>query len=156
MRRTGILLVVGVVGAGVVVGGLGTAAAAAGDRSFSCTQTTAGRAAYRQAVTGTLDANSAPHGGLVTRVQSGATEFGPVADPPLSNGGSFAYWHATYHLDGYDLGSTSAPPFGPRHGTFGVPQNPPGVTGSTFQGFLLEEWLPNAGNWQHWFACTVS
>src|SRR5215475_12167713 len=136
MRRTGILLLlVGIVGVGVVVvGGPGTAAADTGNRSFSCTQTTAGRATYKQAVTGTLDANSAPHGVLVTRVYSGATEFGPVADPPLSNGGSFAYWHATYHLDGYDLGTTSAPPFGPRHGTFGVPQNPPGITGSTFRG----------------------
>ena len=46
--------------------------------------------------------------------------------------------------------------FGPRHGTFGVPQNPPGITGSTFRAFLLEEWLPNAGNWQHWLSCTVS
>jgi hypothetical protein len=97
-------------------------------------------------VTGTLDANSAPHNVLVVRVYSGATEFGPVANPPLKNGGSFAYWHATYHLDGYDLGATSAPPFGARQGTFGVPQNPPGVTGTTFRAFLLEDWLPSTGN----------
>ena len=60
----------------------------------------------------------------------------------LNNGGSFTYWHNTYHLDGYDLGTTNAPPFGPRHGVFGVPQNPPGVTGfTTFSAFLYEEWL---------------
>ena len=128
----------------------------ASGRSFSCTQTTTGRATNRQAVTGTLDANSAPHNVRVVRVYSGATEFGPVANPPLKNGGSFAYWHATYHLDGYDLGATSAPPFGARQGTFGVPQNPPGVTGTTFRALLLEDWLPSYGQWQKWFDCTVS
>lgn len=151
MRRSGVVLLL----IAAVVTVLGAVPAAASTRSFSCVQTTSSRGSQRQAVTGTLDVNSAPHDVLVTRVQSGATEFGPVADPPLNNGGSFAYWHATYQLDGYDLGTTSAPPFGPRHGTFGVPQNPPGITGSTFRGFLYEEWLAG-GNWQHWFDCTVS
>jgi len=139
----------------VLVGlALGVAYAApvpAATRHFTCTQTTAGRGTQRQSVDLYLDGNSAPTYVKVVRVYNNATEF-EATSPPLHNGDPFTYWHNTYNLNGYDLGATSAPPFGPRHGYFGVPAG--GVTGTTFTGFLYEIWLLG-GNWQHWFYCTL-
>jgi len=127
------------------------APAVAATRHFTCTQTTASRGTQRQSVYLYLDGNSAPTHVTVVRVYNNATEF-DAASPPLHNGDPFTYWHNTYNLNGYDLGATSAAPFGPRHGYFGVPAG--GVTGTTFTGFLYEIWLLG-GNWQHWFSCTL-
>jgi hypothetical protein len=127
------------------------APAAAATRHFTCTQTTSSRGTQRQSVDLYLNDQSAPAYVKMVRVYYSATEF-EATSPPLHNGDPFTYWHNTYKLNGYDLGATSAAPFGPRHGYFGVPAS--GVTGTTFTGFLYEIWLLG-GNWQHWFSCTL-
>jgi hypothetical protein len=149
--RTGAAMVAALTGMAVLV----AHPASATTRSFSCTQTTSGRLANRQAVTGRLSADGSPADVVVSRVKTGAADFGPVADPPLANAGDFDYWHRTYGLDGYDVSKTPFPPPGSRRGLFGIPRNPPGITGPTFTGFVLTQFT-GGGNWQHWFSCTVS
>src|SRR5262245_35596886 len=117
MRPMKILLaLVAAVALGVVYA---APAPAATTTHFSCTQTTAGRATQKQSVTGDLTGSTPPNV-TVTRLKTSsggsAIEFGPVPNPPLHNDDPFTYWHNTYGLNGWDLGETSAAPFGPRHG----------------------------------------
>lgn len=132
----------------------GTNAAASTDpRPFTCTMK---KTEFHelQALSGTLDANGAPHQVLVTRAN--LNEFGPV-DPASYNGFPFNLAvMQKYNLNGYDLGTRPADTFGPRQAYIGLPKNQSNAPGSTFRLYLRETWLPANGVVDVWFACTVS
>jgi hypothetical protein len=121
--------------------------------SFTCTQTTSGRSAHVQAVSGRISADGSPDDVLVTRPYnpSWPVDFGPVANPPLVTD---VNWRASYGLDAYDVSTVPFPPPLTRRGLFGIPHNPPGITGSTFTALLLTQFT-GGGQWSHWFSCTV-
>jgi hypothetical protein len=142
--------------AALLLGGGYAAANAAtdtGTRSFSCIQTSVSRSDYWQVITGTLDASGAPHDVVVAR--QGVNEFGPVADPVLNNSSPFDYYKKTYNLDTWDLGTRQTDNFGPRHGYLGIPTRQSNAAAATFNAYWTEEWI-DAGEWQKWFACTLS
>jgi hypothetical protein len=121
--------------------------------SFSCIQTTSGRKAHVQAVTGRIVADGSPDDVLVSRPYnpSWPVDFGPVANPPRATD---IDWRATYGLDAYDVSTVPFPPPLSRRGLFGIPENPPGITGSTFNALLVTQFT-GGGQWLHWFSCTV-
>jgi hypothetical protein len=130
----------------------GASAAATASRSFSCTQTTSGRAAYRQAVAGSLDSAGVPHGVVVTRVATGVVEISsanPVLEPSFDGG----YWKQTYGIDAWGLGTVTVG-YPSKTYTFLFPPNP----AAAFTALLKTDFGPNGsqGNWQHWMACTLN
>jgi hypothetical protein len=129
--------------------GIGSAQTAA-TRSFNCTQTTPSRAAYRQAVQGTLDSSNVPHNVVVTRPSTGAVEISS-ANPTFTPGYDGGYWKSTYHLNTWKLGSvnTGSPP---KTLYLLLPDS---TIGATFTALLKTDFL-NAGNWQHWMSCTTA
>jgi hypothetical protein len=135
---------------GAEAGSESTSQALTGSVAFRCTQTTVSRGAYKQAVSGTLDASGVPHGVAVVRVATGAAEVS-AASPALDPGFDGGYWKRTYGFDSWLLGTASS---GISLRTYHL--NMPTAPGSAFQAMLKTDFGPNGsdGNWQHWMACT--
>ena len=129
--------------------GIGSARTSA-TRSFNCTQTTSGRAAYRQAVQGTLDSSNVPHNVVVTRPATGKVEISS-ANPTFTPGYDTGYWKSTYHLDAWNLGTVNVG-YPPKTLYLLLPDS---AIGATFTAMLKTDFL-NSGNWQHWMACTAA
>src|SRR5262249_57650795 len=102
--KASLIAVVGVVAA-LIASGAGSARTSA-IRPFSCTQTTASRATYRQAVQGSLDSSGTPHNVVVTRTATGAVEISS-ANPTIEPGYDGGYWNRTYHLNAWNLGTVN-------------------------------------------------
>jgi hypothetical protein len=150
MRRARIsgAVVVALTGAAVLVARPATATTTG---SFDCTQTSSGRRLNVQEVTGRIAADGSPTNVYVTRPfnESWRVDFGPVANPPRATGVSWAGY------DVYDVSDVPNPPPLSRRGLFGIPHNPPGITGPTFTARLVTQ-LTGGGSWTKTMSCTLS
>jgi hypothetical protein len=117
-------------------------------RSFSCEQTNTGRAAYKQRVTGQLNAASQPLNVKIFRGPNATLEHSAATStlvPDYSGG----YFERTYGLVAWSLGSE-----GTNDYYLLLPEA--GVTGATFGGQLHLQFNHGSyGWWQKILSCTV-
>lgn len=92
--------------AGVLPAAHPTPAAAAAARPLTCAQTSVSRAAYKRAVSGTVDSGDTLLSATVTRVATGKTDISS-GSPALDNGFLNGYYLQHYGWNSWNLGTLS-------------------------------------------------